>query len=644
MTTAPLQMIRLRGEHEPGGCAVRQTARVLALLGLAVATCGVAVPAVAVRSSTSALLARPGTEIGVAVYETQCTRCHGNPAVRAPSPATLRQLPAERIYAALTTGSMKVEAARLTDTQKRLVAEYLSGRPIGSAKAGSVRRMRGRCKDNPPLPRPASEPEWNGWGNDAANTRFQSARAAGLGPHRVARLRLRWAFGFPTGASAFAQPSIVSGRVFVGSDIGYLYSLDARTGCAYWSFEAKGSIRTATTVARVRRRGRLVSAVFFGDSKANVYALDARTGRLLWRRKMDRQYTARITGAPTVSRGVVYVPVSSSEEFDASTPTYPCCTFRGSVVALDASTGRRIWKTYVIPERPRPTRRNALGTQLWAPAGGSVWNAPTVDPIRRAIYFGTGDAETIPASSHSDSVMALDLSRGRLLWVHQVTAHDAWLGGCTGKHPPLACPSPLGPDLDIGNSPILATLPDGHRVLVNGTKRAEVFALDPDHGGALVWQVEVEREPAGGRPGGIFFGGAADGRNVYYPLASGRMVALDLATGRLVWSVRLVPPSTEQTYGAAPTVVPGVVFVGGYDGRLLALSTRDGRILWQFDTARSFKTVNGVSAKGGSFGSAGPTVAGGMLFAGSGYGVTTGKPGNVLLAFALPEAGARPAR
>jgi polyvinyl alcohol dehydrogenase (cytochrome) len=641
------------------------TARVLVLLGLAVAMCGAAAPAVAApssnaarsssarhvstsaaaqRSSTARLLARPGTEIGVAVYETQCTRCHGNPAVRAPSPATLRQLPAERIYAALARGSMKVEAAPLTDTQKRLVAEYLSGRPIGSAKSGSVRRMRDRCKGNPPLPRPASKPEWNGWGNNAANTRFQDARAAGLGPRSVASLRLRWAFGFPTGASAFAQPSIVSGRVFLGSDIGYLYSLDARTGCSYWSFEAKGSIRTATTVARVRRRGRLVSAVFFGDSKSNVYALDARTGRLLWRRRMDSQYTARLTGAPTVSHSVVYVPVSSSEEFDASTPSYPCCTFRGSVIALDAGTGRRIWKTYVIPEKPRPTRRNAEGTQLWAPAGGSVWDAPTVDPIRQAIYFGTGDAETLPASSHSDSVMALDLRRGHLLWVHQVTARDAWLGGCTGAHPPLACPRPLGPDLDIGNSPILATLPDGHRLLVNGTKQGQVFALDPDRGGALVWQVQVERTSAGSRPGGVFFGGAADRKNVYYPLAGGRMVALDLASGRLVWSVRLVPPSTSQTYGAAPTVIPGVVFVGGYDGRLLALSTQDGRILWQFATARPFVTVNGVAAKGGSFGSAGPTIADGMLFVGSGYGVTTGTPGNVLLAFGLIPSDAGPAR
>ncbi|MGH8150805.1 MAG: PQQ-binding-like beta-propeller repeat protein [Steroidobacteraceae bacterium] len=611
---------------------MRQRARVLAVLGLILSA-----PIIAAPASTAKFLSLPGTESGFAIFQTQCTRCHGNPraAARAPSPATLRQMPPERIYAALTTGSMRIEARQLSDAQKRRVAEFMSGRPLGSAAQGSVKTMQGRCRSNPPLRWRASFPQWNGWGADPHERRFQSADAAGLGPGNVATLTLRWAFGFPAGVSAFAQPSIVFGRVFVGSDIGFLYSLDARTGCSHWSFEAKGSIRTATSIGRVTAKGRRVYAVFFGDSKANVYALDAHTGRLLWRRKMDGNFTARITGAPTLSGNVLYVPVSSAEEFTASAPSYACCTFRGSVVALDTSTGRRLWKTYVIPERPRPTRRDREGTQLWAPAGGSVWDAPTVDALRHTIYFGTGDAETSPASPHSDAVMALDARSGKLLWVHQELANDAWIGGCDGSEPPLACPKPLGPDRDIGNSPILVSLPAGRRLLVNGTKDARVVALDPDRNGAVVWQVRVEPDLCGAAlPWGVLFGGAADEQKVYYPLACGRMVALSLASGRLAWSVQLAPPSAGQSYGAAPTVIPGVVFVGGYDGRLLALSTENGRVLWQFATARPFKTVNGVAAKGGSFGSAGPTVAAGMLFVGSGYGVTTGKVGNVLLAFA----------
>ncbi|MGH8219934.1 MAG: PQQ-binding-like beta-propeller repeat protein, partial [Steroidobacteraceae bacterium] len=552
----------------------------------------------------------------------------------------------------LTTGVMKAEAQHLTDAQKRGVAEFMSGRPLGSAAEGDVRKMAGRCTRNPAMAAPDSEPQWNGWGNGLDNAHFQTARAAGLDERNVSRLALKWAFGFPQGVSAFAQPSVASGRVFVGSDIGFFYSLAARSGCAYWSFEALGSVRTAASIARVTGRPGVKYAVYFGDNKANVYALDARTGGLLWRSKVENHFAARITGAPTVSDGVVYVPVSASEGFAAATPSYPCCTFRGSVVALDAATGEPRWKSYVIAQAPRPIGRNDQQTQLWAPAGGSIWDAPTIDQLRHVLYVGTGDAETSPASPRSDSVLAIDRSDGRVEWFHQATANDAWIGGCGGAHPPLACPRPLGPDRDIGNSPILRRLPNGKRVVVFATKDGRVVALDPDHNGAVVWRIQAVPNPTNTMVG-VLFGGAADARSVYYPLAVGEMVAVDLASGTIRWSVPLI--DTEQadpsgrgaarpaslSYSAAPTVIPGVVFVGGYDGRLLALSTRDGRKLWEFDTARPYRTVNGVSGQGGSMGSAGPTVAGGMLFVGSGYAVTRGMPGNVLLAFALARGRSR---
>lgn len=593
---------------------------------------------------------KPGTELGFAVFETQCTRCHGNPAAaqtRAPDPAAIRQMSPERIYDALTTGVMKAEAEHLSDAQKRGVAEFMSGRPLGSAEEGDVRRMAGRCTRDPELTAPGSAPEWNGWGNGLDNAHFQAARAAGLDEHSVPRLKLKWAFAYPRGVSAFAQPSIVSGRVFVGSDIGFFYSLDAKSGCSYWSFEALGSVRTAASLARVTGRPGVKYAVYFGDNKANVYALDAQTGGLLWRTKVEDHFAARITGAPTVSGGVVYVPVSASEGFAAATPSYPCCTFRGSVVALDATTGEPRWKSYVIPETPRPIRRNEQETQLWAPAGGSIWDSPTIDRLRRVLYVGTGDAETAPASPRSDSVLAINLADGRVEWFHQATTNDAWIGGCGGPHPPEACPRPLGPDRDIGNSPILRPLSNGHREVVFATKDGRVVALDPDRNGAVLWRVQVAPNPRNSMVG-VLFGGAADARSVYYPLAIGKMVAVDLATGAIRWSVPLIDPEQSDppgrtatgapnpSFSAAPTVIPGVVFVGGNDGRLLALSTRDGRKLWEFDTVRPYRTVNDVPGQGGSMGSAGPTVAGGMLFVGSGYAVTRGMPGNVLLAFA-PE-------
>src|SRR4029077_366625 len=119
---------------------------------------------------------------------------------------------------------------------------------------------------------------WNGWGNGIANHRFQSGAAAGLTATTVAGLKLKWAFGFPGGTSAFGQPAVVAGRVFVGSDIGYVYSLDAATGCVYWSFRAGAGVRNAMTVGPIKREGAIRYAVFFGDLKASAYAIDAQDG------------------------------------------------------------------------------------------------------------------------------------------------------------------------------------------------------------------------------------------------------------------------------------------------------------------------------------------------------------------------------
>jgi len=193
----------------------------------------------------------------------------------------------------------------------------------------------------------------------------------------------------------------------------------------------------------------------------------------------------------------------------------------------------------------------------------------------------------------------------------------------------------MGPDADIGNSPILSTLPDGRRVLINGTKNGEVFALDPDNRGALVWRVPAN---SGGGRGGIVWGGTADHENVYYGLGSGGMAALKMANGQRAWFQPInAPGGRGSSNNAAATMIPGVVFVGGTDGKLHALSTTDGALLWEFETARPFETVNKVAAaNGGSIGSIGPVVAGGMMFVGSGYGVGATGWGNVLLAFA-PE-------
>jgi polyvinyl alcohol dehydrogenase (cytochrome) len=586
-----------------------------------------------------------GTESGFATFQTQCAQCHGNPNVdRAPAPAALREMPPEKIYEALTTGVMQTQAAGLNDEQKRRVAEFMSGRPLGSAKQGDAANMGFQCRTNPPLTDPAQGPAWNGWSPDLANTRFQPAQAAGLTAAQVPRLKLKWAFGYPSGVSANAQPTIASGRVFVGSDNGYVYSIDAKTGCVYWSFENGSIIRNALTVAPVTGHGDAKYGVFFGDGHANVFALNAQDGKLLWKTKADPHFIARITAGVRYFDGKLFVPVSSSEEFSSGNPGYPCCTSRGSVVALDANTGKEIWKAWVVPDEPKPYKTMANGVVLYAPAGGAVWNSPTIDPVKRAVYFGTGDATTAPPAKTTDAIMAVNLDTGKLLWSYQATEGDVFMGGCNGPNKSEACPNPMGPDMDIGNSPILRTLPNGKRVLIAGTKSADIFALDPDDNGKLLYRIHPLGLPLHGNGRGrasIVWGGAADDRLAYYGIGGAGLTAVQLANGERAWLFTPAQPAGAArgrgpSLGAAATAIPGVVFQGSSDGKLYAVSSTDGKQLWEYETAKEFETINRVQAHGGAISTSGAVVVNGMVYVGSGYAVGSGaQGGNVLLAFGV---------
>jgi polyvinyl alcohol dehydrogenase (cytochrome) len=552
------------------------------------------------------------------LFDQNCATCHevGN-AARSPDRKALRKLTPEAIYASLTTGSMRERAQNLQDAQRQSLAESLGGRKLGVAQIGDARRMPNQCPANSAFRNPSASAAWNGWGTDLANSRFQPAAAARLAADQVPQLKLKWAFGLPGATSVYGQPSVVAGRVFVGADSGYLYSIDAATGCVYWSFLAQGGVRNAASVGLA---GPGKYAVYFGDMKANVYALNASTGELLWTVSADDHPIARVTGSPSLYGNRLYVPVASAEEPAGVGENYPCCTFRGSVVALDAANGRRIWKTYTISESPKPTRKNSKGAQRWAPAGGGVWNSPTIAP------------------KNTDSILALDMDTGKILWAVQDTPNDAWLAGCPPAQTPENCPKNLGPDFDFGSSPILKTLPNGRSILVAGQKSGDVWAHDPDRKGAVLWKTGTTSTPPG-PAGQIVWGGAADERNAYFGLNSGGLVALELSNGERRWFAPLDPaPGAIQRHGqdAAVSAIPGVVFSGGWDGVLRALSTSDGRVVWEYNMAREFTTVNGVAGKGGSVGSSGPTIAGGMVFVGSGLiGVQAGMAGNVLLAFSV---------
>ncbi len=594
---------------------------------------------------------------GAAIYERRCGGCHNPGLGRAPRRDVLRQMSPESVEAALTQGMMTTQGGALSNADIRAVAAFVTGKPYGGE---SMPRQAFCTGDAPAFGNPLGVPHWNGWGVDLTNHRSQPAAMARLTAGEVPRLKLKWAFGLPGTIRAFAQPTVAGGRVFIGTGARKVYSIDAATGCVYWTFDADAAVRSSISIGSLGDRW----AAYFGDQAARAYAVDAATGKLIWKTRVDDFPGAVITGAPTLHEGKLFVPVSSGEEGSGSDPTYECCRFRGSLSSIDAATGKLVWKTYTIADPPQRVRKNKNGVQLWGPSGAGVWSAPTVDPQKNAVYVTTGDSYSDPVARTSDAFMAFDMATGKVLWSRQMTPGDAFTIACVSPDR-TNCPEAAGPDFDFGSSPILVSLPNGKRALVAGQKSGFVHALDPDQQGEVLWQARVGK---GGVQGGIEWGPAADGQNLYVavsdvgilpaagprpeanksifgsyfaldPKAGGGLVALHLADGSQAWHAPPVPCGDRKgcspAQSAAVTHIPGVVLSGALDGRLRAYSDVDGKILWEVDTARDYETVNGVRAGGGAMDGPGPVVVNGILYVNSGYGFVGGIPGNVLLAFSV---------
>ncbi len=593
---------------------------------------------------------------GAAIYKQRCSGCHDTPGTRVPPFSALRAMDAGSILRSLETGLMKTQAAGLTNNQLYALVAYLAS---PTPKAVAPPPPAAFCGQAPqPLSGVSEGPRWTGWSVDATNTRFQNAASANLTAAEVPKLKLKWAFGLEDGTAVHSQPAVAGGRVFVAGLTGRVYSIDARTGCIQWTFDAVHPVRSAIVIGKASGSAQN-PAIYFGDQGGNAYGVDAGTGKPLWRVHVDDHFAALITGAPLLHNGVLYVPVTSFEELLASSPSYECCTFRGGVVALDAATGQRVWKAYTIAEAPRATEKSKTGTQMHGPSGAAVWSSPTFDEKADLIYVATGDNYSDPSTNTSDAVIALDAKTGKIVWSKQVTPGDVYNNGC-GSPAQTNCPAEHGHDFDFGQSPILVPLANGRRALVIGQKSGMAYALDPDRQGEILWQTRVG---PGGVLGGIQWGSAADGENMYVafsglqltivpdsaapkgyslgvdPKQGGGLFALRLSTGEKVWSASPVSCGERKhcspAQSAAVTAIPGVVFSGSVDGHLRAYAAATGAIIWDVDTEREYDTVNGQKARGGSLDAAGPVIVGGMLYVNSGYGQWGGMPGNVLLAFSM---------
>jgi polyvinyl alcohol dehydrogenase (cytochrome) len=491
--------------------------------------------------------------------------------------------------------------------------------------------------------------QWNGWGRGPDNTRYQPEPA--IRASDVGKLALKWSYGFQ-GGPVFGQPTIADGRLFVTSAAGRLYSLDSKTGCTYWTYDTGTGSGTAVVIGELARARiaalprklkrtlahldiiKAPSAAFFGDDHGVVYAVDAQKGVLLWRTQVDPHPLARIVGTPALYNDRLYVTVASSEDAAATNPNYACCTFRGSVVALDIATGRTIWKSYTVLQEPQATHKNAAGVQEFGPAGAAVSSAPTIDVKRNVLYVATGSSANGIEHSLTDAIASFDLTEGRLRWVKQLARPDA--------------PASSG----FTSSPVLRTLASGNQILLAAQKSGVVYALDPDHGGEVLWQTKVVDPAAlgaGGVPssgtssaGGVAWGIAADHRNVYVAISgllaqpvngTGSLTALEMKTGVARWHTPAPEPACSwrdrpcsHAQGQAVTVMPGSAFSGAMDGHLRAYSTINGKIVWDVDTARDYQTQNGIRASGGPLDHGGATIVNGSVYINS---------GNTLLAFSV---------
>jgi polyvinyl alcohol dehydrogenase (cytochrome) len=588
------------------------------------------------------------TATGKALYLAHCQKCHEGKLAKAPPPSLLAIMSASSVFNAIENGAMRSQAAGLTSEQRRLLAEYLTGQKIGPSSLGPPRM----CADNESPFDYEAQPDAVGWGGDLQNQRHVSAAVAGMDKTDVPNLRLKWAFRYPDAVRGRSQPATAGGGLFVGSQNGSVFSLDQKSGCVRWTYKAAVEVRTGIVVEPwVDKTGADRPLVFFGDLIGNVHAVDAVTGKLAWKHRPSDHPSLTLTAAPVLWGGRLYVPLSSLEVVAAVDPGYACCTFKGGVAAYDARSGELLWTGYTIPGEQRVVGKNSAGTERIAPSGSPVWGTPSVDERRGLMYVGTGENYSSPADGSSDAIIALSLDDGHIVWTRQMTEDDAWNLACMTEER-VNCPLEDGPDYDFGAATILVTTAAGKDVLLAGQKSGEVFALDPDRNGEIIWRKKLGR---GGIQGGVHFGMSVAGDVLYVPMSDFEggdrwpgephpgMYALDINNGALLWSA----PARDICAGradcqpglsAASTSIPGAVFAGAMDGHLRAYDGATGAVIWDYDTAIEYETLSGATGFGGSLGGgAGPVFKDGMMYINSGYGINFHMPGNVLLAFTIDK-------
>jgi len=619
------------------------TAAAIAVLALGLSSAGRAAD-----TPTSLSTVGVDTSPGKKIYDENCAPCHSGGNLKAPRPEIFKFMAPPSVMDTLTNGVMKQQASTLSDEQRKQVTEYLTKKSLDSFKPPAPPKMcEGKAKDFD-LSKP---PIFAGWGYDTK--RFVAAADAGLTAKDVPRLKLKWALAFPLALRARSQPVVAMNTIFVGSQDGTIFALDLDSGCARWTSNVGAEVRTAVVVEPWKKGSKLDHhpRLFFGDILGHVYAMDALDGKVLWRVRPEDHPNATITSAPVFHEGIVYVPISSFETMSTNDPNYACCTFRGSLVALDAANGVTKWQHYTVEQKPTEVGKTKIGVLSYAPSGAPVWTSPALDLKRGVVYHGSGENYSSPADGNSDALFAVDMKTGKRKWRQQMLSGDAWNNSCfVPNHP--NCPSEKGPDFDLAASPMLVTLKNGKQIVIIGHKKGAVWGVDPDHEGAPLWKIQIGRSS---NQGGVHFGMAAEGSRIYVPIYDSKyksyggfysdvgapgVHAVDAATGKVLWDGPIEDRCKGRDYcepgvSAAITAMPGVVFAGHVDGWFRAYDGETGKIIWETDTTQPVTTVNGEEAHGGSMSGPGAAIADGHVITDSGYDFALKMPGNVLLVYTV---------
>ncbi|GAB1260561.1 outer membrane protein assembly factor BamB family protein [Aurantivibrio plasticivorans] len=591
---------------------------------------------------------------GSKVYQQHCAVCHDRPEeTRAPSFDTLTQMTAGTITAALTSGKMVAQGNALSITQRSDLVGFLTAETEGDEWIASM-----RCDKSPARAINYDEVSVRGFGFDLRNQRNLTATQAGFEGTELNQIELAWVMAFPGVTGMRSQPAIVDNMLYLPvAENAKLYAIDIEnpeSPCVHWVYES-GSILRSGAAFGEQKNGRKIIAI--NDYNAAVHVIDATTGERLWKEQLGQFKLSLGTGTPAIHDGVVYVPVSQNEIMQGAIESYVCCSTHGMVVALDATSGERLWEAHTM-EDAKPVRDRGDGQMLWGPSGAPIWNSPVIDDKRGLLYVGTGEATSAPAHKHTDAILAIELKTGKIVWSFQATANDIFLAGCAYRKTLNCEDDTVYLDVDFGASLILAEQANGKDILLGGQKSGTLWALDPDASlkegkGIVQWQAQFGEGSPGG---GIHWGIATDGNQVYAPINRAYprgtkgpekpgIHAVTLKDGKRQWTYQTKPncdgPRANYVincknrlgFSGAPTIIGGAVVTGSVDGMLFGFDVKTGATLFEFNTAREFESINGVKARGGSIDNATIVATNGLLLVQSGYALFNQTPGNVLLAF-----------